>query len=317
MKVLLTGATGFIGTRTGAYLLDQGLDVRAALRGECSTLDERIESRITGELGPDTDWEPALAGMDAVVHLASRVHVMRETIADPSALFRKVNVEGTHRLAQMAAEAGGKRFVYLSSIKVNGEHTDGKAFRADDRPRPLDAYGQSKWEAEQALREIGERRGMEWVVIRPPLVYGAGVKGNLLRLIQLIQRGMPLPLAGIDNRRALVGRENLVSLIATCLQHPAAAGEVFLAGDARPLSTPELIRHIASALGTSERLFKLPTIALKSAATLLGRDDAWRRLAGSLEIDIDKARDRLGWTPPYGVERDIQAMATAFLAQND
>ena len=317
MKVLLTGATGFVGTRTGAYLLDQGLDVRAALRGECSTLDERIESRITGELGPDTNWETALAGIDAVVHLASRVHVMRETIADPSALFRKVNVEGTHRLAQMAAEAGVKRFVYLSSIKVNGEHTDGKAFRADDRPRPLDAYGQSKWEAEQALREIGERQGMEWVVIRSPLVYGAGVKGNLLRLMRLIRRGMPLPLAGIDNRRTLVGRENLVSLITTCLQHPSAAGEIFLAGDARPLSTPELIRRMAAALGTSDRLFKFPTIALKSASTLLGRGDTWKRLAGSLEINIDKARDRLDWTPPYGVERDLQAMATAFLDQNE
>ena len=313
MNLLVTGATGFIGVRACAYFLEQGLRVRAAVRRPCERLDSRIEQHQIDALGPQTDWSSALTGIDAVVHLASRVHVMRETAADPLSEFRNINVEGTRRLAQMAAEAGVQRLVYLSTIKVNGEHTAAKAFRADDPVAPQDPYGQSKWEAEQALHEIGHQSDLESVIIRPPLVYGAGVKGNLRQLMRIIRRGVPLPLAGIHNRRTLIGRDNLISLIASCLQHPAAANQTFLAGDARPLSTPELIRRIAQALDASARLFPFPTTALRTAAKLTGQGEAWKRLSDNLEIDLAPTRQRLNWTPPYGIEHDLHAMASAFL----
>ena len=314
MNILVTGATGFIGPHVCAHLLEQGFDVRASVRRKNERLDRRIEQRLNGDLDPNTDWMPTLRGIDAVVHLASRVHVMRETCADPLTEFRNINVQGTRRLAQRAADAGVKRFVYISSIKVNGKHTHGQPFRADALPRPVGPYGQSKWEAEQALRAIGEQSDMEWVIIRPPLVYGAGAKGNLLTLMRILRRGVPLPLAGIRNRRCLVGRQNLISLITACLQHPAAANQTFLAGDPQALSTPELLRRIAAALGRPARLFTLPTIALQGTAALTGQGETWRRLAESLEIDTEKTREYLNWTPPHPMEHDLQPMAAAFLA---
>lgn len=263
---------------------------------------------VAGDLVEGANWQHALAGVDAVVHLAARVHVMREAAADPLAEFRRVNVAASLKLAREAARAGVRRFVYLSSVKVNGESG---TFTEGDRPAPEDAYGISKHEAEVGLRQIADETGLEVVIIRPPLVYGPGVRANFRALMRAVARGIPLPLGAIDNRRSLVAVDNLADFTLTCIDHPAAAGELFLVSDGEDLSTTDLIRRMARAMGRPARLIPVPAPVLMAAAALVGKRDAARRLTESLQVDISKARQLLNWVPPISVDEGLRrAVAT-------
>lgn len=304
--VLLTGATGFVGSAALPRLVREGWLVRAAVR-HSSGLPGEV---VVGDIDAQTDWSEALQGCEAVVHLAARVHVMHDEAVDPLTEFRKVNVDGTIRLARQAATAGVRRFVFLSTIKVNGESTQsGQAFMPNDIPAPEDAYGLSKLEAERALLKICTDVGMDFVVIRPPLVYGPGVGGNFRTLLRWMQRGIPLPLGAIDNRRSLVALDNLVDLIAVCLVHPAAANQVFLAADVEDVSTTGLLLKIARAYGRSARLLPVPSSWLRRCAAVLGKREAADRLLGSLVVDSTKARDLLGWRPAVSIEEQLGKMA--------
>lgn len=313
-RVLVTGATGFVGAALVPALQARGWRVRAAVRSPGRTAAD--EEAVVGSLGEPFDWAPALHGVGRVVHLAARVHVMQDSASDPLAEFRRTNVAGTLALARAAADAGVRRFVFVSSIKVNGEGTrDGSPFGADDPPAPVDPYGVSKREAEDALFQIGHGTGMEVVVVRPPLVYGPGVKANFEAMMRWLMRGVPLPLGAIRNRRTLVALDNLVDLLATCLEHPAAAGEIFLAGDGEDLSTTDLLRRLAVALGVRARLIPVPATLLEAAAALLGKRAVAQRLCGNLQVDIGKARRLLGWTPPVPVDEGLRRTAAHFLGQ--
>lgn len=265
-------------------------------------------------LASDTDWSEALKNVEQVVHLAARVHVMNDKSSDPLGDFRRVNVEGTANLARQAAAAGVKRFIYMSSIKVNGEFTEvGEPFTADDLPAPEDPYGISKNEAEQSLRQITAETGMEVVIIRPPLVYGPGVKANFESMMRWLARGVPLPLAAItENRRSLVALDNLVDLIVTCLNHPAAANQTFLVSDGEDLSTAQLLKRMGVAMGHPARLFYVPPALLKVGAGLINKPGIYQRLCGSLQIDITKTRQLLGWTPPVPVDEGLRRTAEGF-----
>ena len=311
--VLVTGATGFIGRALCRALQLHGYAVRAASRGTPISRKGAIEYVRVGGLGPETDWRTALQNMETVVHLAARAHVMKEGSADPLAEFRHVNTVGTSQLAAMAAQAGVRRLVYVSTIKVNGEATAEDAFREDDAPRPSDPYAVSKWEAEQALRHISAETGMEVVIVRPPLVYGPGVAGNFLVMLKWLERGIPLPLANINNRRSLVGLQNLVSLLTACLTHPRAAGEVFLASDGEDLSTSELLRRTAQSLGKSAHLFPLPVGLLRTIAKALGKSGVYERLCGSLVVNSSKAHRLLRWSPVSSVEDELRRTADWYL----
>jgi nucleoside-diphosphate-sugar epimerase len=270
----------------------------------------RVRPRVTGDLEPAADWSVALAGISAVVHLAARVHVMADTAANPLEEFRRVNVQGTLNLARQAAAAGVRRFVFVSSIKVNGEATQpGFPFTADDAPAPLDAYGVSKMEAEQGLREIARQTGMDVVIIRPPLVYGPGVKANFAAMMRWLKRGVPLPLGAIHNQRSLVALDNLVDLIVTCITHPAAANPIFPVSDGEDVSTTGLLRRMGQAMGRPARLIPVPAGLLKLAATVLGKPDVAQRLCGSLPVDIEKTRRLLGWTPPLSLDEGLRRAA--------
>jgi UDP-glucose 4-epimerase len=313
---LVTGATGFVGTNLAARLVEAGrFFVRAAVRRESDELPTDVERTVVGDLTPVTVWQPALAGAAAVVHLAARVHVMRDSAADPLAEFRRVNVAVTLNLARQAAAWGVKRFVFLSSVKVNGE-SGSVIYRETDLPAPKDAYGISKYEAERGLREIATETGMDVVIIRPPLVYGPGVKANFLALMRVVARGIPLPLGAIDNRRSLVALDNLLDLIVTCIDHPAAANQTFLVSDGEDLSTTELIRRLARAMDRPARLIPVPTTVLMAGATLLGKREVATRLCGSLQVDITKARELLGWLPPITMDEGLRASARHFLNES-
>ena len=308
-QILVTGATGFIGGAVLRALLDKGLNgVRAAVRSPGRNLPPMVDAVVVPGLGAATDWATALSDVTVVIHAAARVHVMRETSGDPLAEFRAANVEGTLALARQAADAGVRRFIFISSIKVNGEATaPGHAFSANDEPAPEDAYGVSKYEAEQGLLELARSSGMEVVIIRPPLVYGPGVKGNFASMVRWVERGIPLPLARVrHNRRSLVGLDNLVDLILTCIDHPAAANQVFLAGDGEDLSTAGLLARLGVAMGRRARLFPVPVRALEFAAALVGKRQIARRLLGSLQVDISKNRELLGWAPVVTVDEGLR-----------
>jgi nucleoside-diphosphate-sugar epimerase len=310
--ILVTGATGFVGKAVVQRLLaeDESRRVAVAVRRDDQPWPARVLPRLTGDLDPSTDWSGALEGISAVVHCAARVHVMADAAADPLAEFRRVNVQGTLNLARQAAVAGVRRFVFVSSIKVNGESTQlGRPFTADDAPAPLDAYGVSKMEAEQGLREIALQTGMEVVIIRPPLVYGPGVKANFAAMMRWLQRGVPLPLGAIHNQRSLVALDNLVDLIVTCLTHPAAANQTFLVSDGEDVSTTELLRRMGQAMGHPARLIPVPASWLKLAAALVGKRDVALRLCGSLQVDIEKTRRLLGWTPPISLDEGLKRAA--------
>jgi nucleoside-diphosphate-sugar epimerase len=274
----------------------------------------RDDGVVIGGLSSETDWTAALRNVDQVVHLAARVHVMNDKSSNPLAEFRRVNVEGTAALACKAAAAGVRRFVFLSSIKVNGEFTkQEQPFTADDVPAPEDPYGFSKHEAELVLRQIANETSMEVAIIRPPLVYGPGVKANFESIMRWLARGVPLPLATVtENRRSLVALDNLVDLVATCLNHPAAANQTFLVSDGEDLSTAELLKRIGGALGHPARLFYMPPELLKLGANVVRNPGIYQRLCGSLQVDIAKTRQLLGWIPPVPVDEGLRRAAEGF-----
>ena len=310
--ILVTGATGFVGGAVLRRLLsDGGCSLVAPVRTGDASLSAEVQVVNVAGLGPNTDWSNCLKGIKSIVHCAARVHVMNDEDADPLAAYQQTNVMGTLALASQAARAGVRRFVFVSSIKVNGEQTQlGRPFRADDVPAPQDAYGISKWEAEQRLFNLARETGLEVTVIRPPLVYGPGVKGNFATMMRWVARGIPLPLGAVrNNRRSLVGLDNLVDLIVTTLGHPAAANQVFLAGDGEDLSTAALLERLGKAMNRRARLVPLPVWALESAATLVGKRDVARRLCGSLQVDISKAREILRWEPPVSVDDGFRKAA--------
>jgi UDP-glucose 4-epimerase len=314
MKILVTGASGFIGRAVVSRLAADGREVLAGARTPLSGLPPSVVQVRMNTLGGDSDPLVDPPAVDVVVHAAARVHVMRETTTDPLTLFRRVNVEGTLALARQTRVVGARRLVYLSSIKVLGESSfPGQPLREDAAP-PADAYGISKLEAERELDALCSGNGMELVIIRPPLVYGLGVKANFERLMLAIARRRPLPFGRLDdNRRSLVALENLVDLIATCIDHPAAAGRTFLVSDGEDLSTAALVRRLARALGVRPRLLPVPVRALQFAGVAVGRRNAVQRLCGSLQVDIGAAHRDLGWKPPRTVDEGLASAAAQFL----
>lgn len=305
--ILVTGGNGFVGTAMLARLNRDGVETRACTRRRDVQLPADGHAVQIDGLTARTDWQAALDGVEIVVHLAARVHVMNDEAENALAEFRRINVDGTLNLARQAAAAGVGRFVFISSIKVNGEATrPDRPFFADDPAAPLDPYGISKMEAEMGLREIAATSAMEIVIIRPPLVYGPGVKANFSALARAVQRGWPLPLGRVNNRRSLVGLDNLVDFIATCTTHPRAANQAFLVSDGRDLSTTQLVRSMAQAAGANARLLPVPVWAVEAGAALLGKGDMARRLCGNLQVDISKARSLLDWVPPVSVEEGLR-----------
>lgn len=316
-QVLITGANGFVGRALLATLMRSGYAVRAAVRSPAgrAMLPQTATVVIIGNVDGGTDWNAALQGIDVIVHLAARVHVMQETAEDPWQAFRAVNVAGTENLARQAAARGVKRFIYLSSIKVNGEGTASQYFTADQPVQPEGAYAVSKWEAECLVQEIARETGLETVIIRPPLIYGADVKGNFLRLIRLVDKAWPLPLAAVANKRSMVNLDNLCHLIRCCLEHNKAAGQVFLVADEQDLSIAELIQMIAKFLHKPAPLFPFPLSLLRGFAGAAGKAAEMTRLCGSLQLDTVKTRKRLGWQPPYSVAAGVEKTIGHYLSQ--
>ena len=303
-RVLVTGATGFVGRVLCEALAGSGHLVRAALRTDRSVPTSISEKVIVGDIHGSTDWAEALDGVDAVIHAAARTHVLNAPPASAH-LYRETNERGTERLASEAARMKVSRFVFLSSVKVNGEETEVRAFRACDEPRPQDDYGLSKWHAEQHVLEIGGGSAMQAVIVRAPLVYGSGVRANFLRLLQWVDRGWPLPLGAVRNARSLVSVWNLCDLLLLALTHPRAPARIWLVSDGEDLSTPDLIRRIASAMGRRARLLSVPLALLCPSAALLGRGGEFKRLCGSLTVDISQTRAQLAWSPPMRLDEAL------------
>ncbi|WP_430292770.1 NAD-dependent epimerase/dehydratase family protein [Pseudomonas sp. B1-22] len=311
MNVLLTGATGFVGRGMLARLCaEPGVRVRVAVRRMPDVLPDGVECTLIQGLSVFQCWDMALQGIDVVIHAAAQVRVLTERCVDPLAELRAVNVDASRHLARQAAAAGAKRFVYVSSIKANGEETElGRPYCAESPAFPKDPYGQSKLEAEQALFAVGEETGLEVVVVRSPLVYGPGVKANFASLMRALQQRLPLPFAAIDNRRSLVARDNLVDLLLLCARHPAAVGRMFLVSDGRDLSTAQLCRELSEALGVSPRLLPVPTRVLRMLGLIVGRGQQMQRLLGSLQVDISATCQLLDWKPPVQMRQAIQETA--------
>lgn len=309
-RILVTGGAGFVGGAVLRAISGQsGLEGVAAVR-KVAAAHNLVPGQFVavGNVDAHTNWRLALHGADTVIHTAARVHVMNDQSADPLTEFRKVNVAGTLNLARQAAAAGVKRFVFVSSVKVNGEFTlPGQPFKADDTHIPNDPYGLSKYEAEQGLRAIAAETGLEVVIVRPPLVYGPGVKANFAAMVRWLRRGVPLPLgAVVNNRRSLVALDNLVDFLLVCATHPAAANQTFLVSDGDDLSTTDLLRRIEQALGKPARLAPVPVGLLRLAAAALGRAGVAQRLLGSLQVDIAKNKQLLGWMPPVSVDEALR-----------
>ena len=317
MKILVTGATGFIGTQLSETLAKSGHQVRETAR---SIAPNRSTTRelITCDLESANNLDHLTTGCDAIVHLAGRAHVMSDNPVTSESLYVSANVDVTRKLAQSAARTGVKRMILMSSVKVNGESTTiNSPFTAQDIPNPQDPYGRSKTQAEQALWDVASTSGLEGVVIRPPLVYGPGVRANFASMIGIVNRGIPLPLGSIQNRRSFVSLDNLVDLISTTVQSPNAAGNTFLVSDGHDLSTPDLIRSIASALDQSPKLFPFPSALLKLAATATGKRSAYDRLCGSLTVDIALTKQKLSWSPPCTVQDSMQRTVDAFMQSKE
>jgi nucleoside-diphosphate-sugar epimerase len=315
-RVVVTGASGFVGKALCKRLEADGHEVVGTIHGAKSALSLPAGNLqvFAKELSPETDWSDALKNAEIVVHLAARVHVMNDAATDPLFEFRKVNLQGTKRLAEAATASGIKRFVYLSSIKVNGEATPvDVAFSENDTPQPCDPYGISKLEAEEALRGMMGRSPMEIVIIRPPLVYGPEVAANAFRLFASVYKKRPFPLLSVKNKRSLIYLGNLVDAIITCAFQPKAASQLFLVSDGEDLSTPELIRRIAAAFGVPHRLFPVPVGFMSLAAAILGKSEMIDRLTGSLRVDLSKITRELGWQPPYTSDQGIAETAAWYL----
>lgn len=303
LSVLVTGGNGFLGRNLYEEIQRQGqYQIKAAIRREC---EEILDSVVISDINAVTDWSAGVADVDIVIHTAARAHILDEAAVDPVVEFRMVNVEGTLNLARQAAEAGAKRFVFISSIGVNG-NINSAPFTEEDIPCPVGAYALSKWEAEQGLWRLTEEFGMEVVIIRPPLIYGVNAPGNFRRLVSWVNRGVPLPLGDVRNKRTLVGLDNLVDLIIVCMGHPAAANQLFLAGDGSDVSTSELLKGIAKAFGKPSRLFSLPEKLLCVIAKLLGKAATAKQVLGSLQVDIQKSRQMLNWEPPLSVGEGLK-----------
>jgi UDP-glucose 4-epimerase len=301
--ILVTGANGFLGSALIKRLEHDGRPVMGSVRKSAD--DKNI---AMGDIGPSTDWSVALDGVDCVIHCAARVHIMKDTSADPLSMFREVNTSGTLNLATQAVKNGVQRFVYVSSLKVNGELTCiGQPFSAEDVPAPSDPYAISKLEAENGLRSLADQSGMELVILRPPLVYGPGVKANFATMIRWLSYGIPLPFGAVeDNSRSLIAVDNLVDLLVVCVDHPHAPGEVFLASDGEDVSTASLLRRLSYALGKPSRLWCISPNILSAAAQLLGRKDFSKRLLGSLQVDMAKTCNVLGWYPPIDLAEGLR-----------
>lgn len=315
MKLLVTGSNGFVGHHLCPKLLEHGYFLNKALRTPSQEMNSFQKRYISvGSINKNTDWSDALDGCDAVIHLAARVHVMNETSQAPLAAFREVNVNGTVELAQQAADAGIKRFIFVSTAKVNGEWTNGRRpFAPGDAPDPQDFYSISKMEAEQGLQEIARTTGMAVVIVRPPLVYGPHVKANFAAMIRWLSQGIPLPLGAVtDNRRSLVSLDNLADFLITCLEHPEAANHTFMVSDGEDLSTTALLQRLGKAMGTAPLLLPIPPVILEAGATLLGKGDMAQRLLNSLEVDISKNAALLGWQPPFSVDEGLEKTAKTF-----
>jgi nucleoside-diphosphate-sugar epimerase len=304
-RFLITGASGFVGCFLCPMLKASGFNVRAVTRNLASCIQAE-EHVLIHDINASTNWSGTMVGVDVVIHLAARVHVMLDTTSDPLTEFRSVNAIGTENLARSAAASGVKRLIYVSSVKVNGEATsDGRSYSEQDIPAPQDPYGVSKLEAEQVLHRVAKETGLEVVIVRPPLVYGAGVKGNFAQMTAVLKRGVPLPFASVHNKRSLIYVGNLVDALLLCATHPAAAGQTYLVSDGDDLSTSELLRKLAVAMGNTPRLFACPTALLKLAGHLVGKSDQVARLLGSLQVDSSKIRRELGWVPPYSLQQGL------------
>ncbi len=315
-RVLVTGATGFVGRHLCGLLRSHGFNVLGAAR---SAPEDNFGHPVVvvGDIGDAVDWGAALDGVDAVVHLAARVHVMKETESDPLAEFRRVNVEGTRQLLDSDRMSSVERFVYLSTIKVHGESSVGQRMHIEDQPDPVDPYAASKLEAEDLIAAKARERGFEYTIIRPPLVYGPGVGGNFLRLMKLVDSGVPLPLGSVRNSRSLVGVSNLCDLIRECLLNPNAAGKTYLVSDDEDVSTGDLVREMAAALSRKPRLMPVSPAILLALAKLAGRSAEVSRLVDSLRVDVSPTLEDLGWKPPISLREGIESAVTWYKGQQD
>ena len=313
MTILITGASGFIGKSLASKLNTMALPYRCAIRHSATCSDSEKNTVSVGNIDGTTDWQSALNNIKVVVHLAARAHIMVDSFTDPLAEFKKINTDGTLNLARQAARAGVKRFIFVSTIKVNGETTSGSAaFTEKSRPVPQDPYGISKLEAETGLQSIADETGMEVVIIRPPLVYGPGVKANFFSLMKLADNSLLLPFGAINNSRSMVYVGNLVDFIVRCIDHPAAANQIFLVSDNNDLSLAMLVRILRISLGRPLRLLSFPPGLFRCIALLLGKARMVEKLIGDLQIDSTKARNLLGWEPPHSVEQGIRATVAAY-----
>jgi len=307
MNFLITGADGFVGKKLSLALSLQGHAVRSAVRSSDSSLEN---ATVVGSIDNKTDWSSALQGMEVIIHLAARVHVMNDNADDPLAEFRRVNVAGTERLARSAAQCRVRRLVYVSSVKVNGEATYGDCvFAESGKVLPKDPYGISKWEAEQVLRRVAQETGLEVVVVRPPLVYGSEVRGNFAQMLAVLSKGIPLPLAAVHNLRSLIYAGNLVDALIVCATHSNAAGQTYLVSDGDDVSTPRLLELLGEGIGCSARLFSFPLVLLRLAGRIIGKSNQIERLLESLRVDSGKIRRELNWTPPYTLQQGLKETA--------
>ncbi len=319
MKILITGANGFVGLPLSEYLISAGHQVVGAVRfnDALKIVNPHFQLKAIGDIDEVTDWQDCLGGVECVIHLANRAHVMNEQSSNPLALYRKVNTAGTLNLARQASTAGVKRFIFMSSIKVNGGSTlPGQALSPKDQHTPVDPYGLSKYEAELGLKLIAEQTGLEVVVIRPPLIYGPRVKANFLKMMRWVEGGIPLPFGAIQNQRSMLGLDNLINFIELCLTHPDAAGQIFLVGDDHDVSTTELLKEIAAAMDCPSRLLSIPQYYIENLLIILGQRHISERLCGSLQLDISLAKTRLAWRPPYTFKDQLKKTVLDYLSRH-
>lgn len=306
-RILITGATGFVGGGIFRRMISDGRQLRISIRQQAGEWPKSVETALVKSLEAETDWSKALAGISVVVHCAARAHVLKEAAIDPLAEFRRANEFGTIALARQAAESGVRRFIFLSSIGVNGNETFGKPFSADDRPQPTSAYAIAKHGAEIGLRQIAQETGMEIVIVRPPLVYGPNAPGNFGQLMNAVRRRLPLPLGRVDNNRSFVALDNLVDLVVTCVDHPCAGGHIFLVSDDEDVSTPEFIQRMGKAMDKVPFMLPIPVFCLHALARIAGREEQLKKLINSLQLDIRHTKEVLSWRPVICVDDALKA----------